>query len=145
MIILIHHLRQILKCIKSKPTLRERPLQQTIANKEVIQLLTRNENWFMDGTFKLCSQICYQIYRIHILINNQIFLCLFGLLPSKTENIYNCLLMEVWNAIQNVGNNPTDILLDFERASINAVRIQMPQVLVNIKTSPTILQAAIEN
>ena len=145
MITLIHHLRQILKCIKSKPTLRERQLQQTIANKEVIQLLTRNENWFMDGTFKLCSQICYQIYWIHILINNQIFLCLFGLLPSKTENIYNCLLMEVWNAIQNVGNNPTDILLDFERASINAVRIQMPQVLVNIKTSPTILQAAIEN
>ena len=99
----------------------------------------------MDGTFKLCPEIRYQIYTIHALINNQVFPCLFALLSNKTGNIYTRLLTETCSAVQNVGNDPTDILLDFEGAAINAVRIQMPQVQVNIKISSTILLAVIEN
>ena len=91
----------------------------------------------MDGTFKLCTQIFYQIYTIHALINNLVFPCLFALLPNKIENIYTRLLTEEYKTLQNVGNDPTDILLDFD--VISAVRIQMPQVQVNIKISPTIL------
>ena len=101
---------------------------------EAIQLLAKNEHWFMDGTFKLCTQIFYQIYTIHALINNPVFPCLFALLPNKIENIYTRLLTEEYNTVQNVGNDPTDILLDFD--VISAVRIQMQ---VNIKISPTTL------
>ena len=90
------------------------------STQEAIQLLARNEHWFMDGTFKLCPQIFYQIYTLHALINNQIFPCLFTLLTNKTENIYTRLLTEVCNTVQNVGNGPTDILLDFERAAIKS-------------------------
>ena len=90
------------------------------SRQEAIQLLARNEHWFMDGTFKLCPQIFYQIYTIHALINNQIFPYLSALLPNKKENIYTRLSTEVCNAVQNVGNGPTDILLDFERAAIKS-------------------------
>ena len=76
------------------------------STQEAIQLLARNEHWFMDGTFKLCPQIFHQIYTIHTLINNPVFPCLFVLLPSKTENIYTRLLTEVCNAVQNVRNGP---------------------------------------
>ena len=101
-------------------------------------MLATNDRWFMDGTFKLCPEIRYQIYTIHALINNQVFR-LFALLSNKTGNIYTRLLTETCSAVQNVGNDHTDILLDFEGAAINAVRIQMSQVQVNIKISSAIL------
>ena len=43
------------------------------STQEAIQLLATNDHWFMDGTFKLCPEIRYQIYTIHALINNQVF------------------------------------------------------------------------
>lgn len=100
------------------------------ATLEGIRYLGTNEHWFMDGTFKLCPEIFYQIYTIHALINNQVFPCVFGLLPSKQENIYNRFLTEVCNAVRNVGNEPADILVDFEKAAINATLTQMPHVQV---------------
>ena len=68
----------------------------------------------MDGTFKLCPEIFYQIYAIHASIDNQVSPCSFTPLVNKTENIYTHLLTEVCNAVPNVGNDPTDILLNFE-------------------------------
>ena len=38
-----------------------------------IHFLSNNSHWFMDGTFKLCPEIFYQIYTIHTLNNNQVF------------------------------------------------------------------------
>ena len=43
------------------------------STQEAIQLLARNKHWFMDGAFKLCPQIFYQIYTIHALNNNTFF------------------------------------------------------------------------
>ena len=58
----------------------------------------------------------YEVYTIGVLIDNQVFPCLFGLLLNKvTGNNYACLLQKVWSAIQNVGSDTIDILLDFER------------------------------
>ena len=71
-----------------------------IATQQCMRLLATSEHWFMDGTFKLCPEIFYQIYTIHALINNQIFPCVFGLLPSKTENIYNRFFTEICNAVR---------------------------------------------
>ena len=49
----------------------------------------------MDGTFKLCPEIFYQIYIIHALNNNQVFRHVFALLPNKNEDTYNRLFREV--------------------------------------------------
>ena len=53
---------------------------------DAIHLLATNNHWFMDGTFKLCPEIFFQLYTIHVLINHQTFPCIFTLLPNKTEN-----------------------------------------------------------
>ena len=84
----------------------------------------------MDGTIKLCREIFYQIYTIHTLNNNQVFSCVFSLLPNKNEVTYNILFREVRNALIRQGNEPTDILIDFERAAVNAVTSQMLQLQV---------------
>ena len=50
-----------------------------------IRFLSNDSHWFMDGMFKLCPEIFYQIYTIHALNNNQVFPCVFALLPNKNE------------------------------------------------------------
>lgn len=100
------------------------------ATDDAIQLLGTSNHWFMDGTFKLCPEIFFQIYTVHALINNKTFPCVFALLPNKTEATYNRLMIEILNAVRDVGNDPDDILVDFERASINAVKNQINQIEV---------------
>ena len=43
-----------------------------VAN-DAIRLLARNPHWFMDGTFKVCPGIFFQIYATHVIIDHQIF------------------------------------------------------------------------
>ena len=81
--------------------------------------LVMEQNWFVDGTFKVCPQIMFQIYTIHPQINGRILPCIYALLPNKTEETYTILFREVE---QHVANSPTDILTDFERAASNSVR-----------------------
>ena len=69
------------------------------ATQQGIHFLSNNSHWFMDGTFKLCPEIFYQIYTIHALNNNQVFPCVFALLPNKNEDTYNRLFREVRNAV----------------------------------------------
>ena len=38
-----------------------------------ISLLAENSHSFMDGTFKVCPEIFFQVYTIHVLLNNQTF------------------------------------------------------------------------
>ena len=71
----------------------------------------------MDGTFQLCPEIFYQIYIIHALNNHQVFPCVFALLPNTNEDTYNQLFREVRNVVIRQGNEPTDILIDFESCS----------------------------
>ena len=63
----------------------------------------------MDGTFKVYTEIFFQIYTIHALINHQIFPGVFALLSNKTEGTYNRFLTEVLSAVRNIGNEPEDI------------------------------------
>ena len=56
-------------------------------------------------------------------------LCVCTLL-NKNEVLYIVLFGEVRNAVIRQGNEPTDILIDFERAAVNAVTNHMPQLQV---------------
>ena len=101
------------------------------ATHDAIRLLATKSNWFMDGTFKVCPEIFFKIYTIHVLINHQIFPCVFALLPNKTEITYNRFLTEVLNAVRNIGNELENVLVSFERAAMNAITNQLNQVEVN--------------
>ena len=69
------------------------------ATQEGFHFLSNNSHWFMDGTFKLCPEIFYQIYTIHPLNNNHVLSCVFALLPNKNEDTYNRLFREVRSAV----------------------------------------------
>ena len=49
---------------------------------------------------------------------------------KKNEDTYNRLFKEVRNAVTREGNEPTDIMIDFERAAANAATNQMLQLQV---------------
>ena len=85
-----------------------------------LQCLAESENWYADGTFKVSPELFFQLYTIHGQQPGSIFPCVFGLLPNKTEVTYTRFFREVFGQI----NEPavTDILVDFERRAINAIR-----------------------
>ena len=59
-------------------------------------MLANSSQWFGDGTFKLCPQIFSQINTIRALVNHEVLPCVFALLPSKTEILYE--LFSQWYA-----------------------------------------------
>ena len=54
-------------------------------------------------------------------INNQILPIVFGLLLNKNENTFNRFFSEVRNVVRNIGHDPSDVLIDFEKAAVNAI------------------------
>ena len=83
---------------------------------------TKASNYFHNhktGLVMVSAQIFFQIYTIHTQINRRIFPCIYALLPNKTEETYTRLFREVE---QHLANSLTDILMDFERATLNSVR-----------------------
>ena len=50
-----------------------------------------------DGTFKCVPKIYFQLFTLHIQIQNFSVPRLFALLPDKKEETYNRLLLKFWN------------------------------------------------
>ena len=92
------------------------------------QLLVESDNWYADGTFKVCPGVFYQLYTFHAQRAGRIFPCIFALLPNKTEITYRRLM----DAISNLTNGraPDDILIDFERGALNAINEVFPDTNV---------------
>ena len=98
------------------------------ATNDGMGMLANPSQWFGDDTFKLCPQIFSQICTIHALVNHEVLSCVFALLPSKTEIVYEQFFKTVCNAVRNNnGNDPDGFLADFETAAINAIRNVSPQ------------------
>ena len=55
-------------------------------------------------------------------------LCVCTSTKQKIEDTNNQPCREVKNAVIRQGNEPTDILIDFKRVAVNAVKNQMPQL-----------------
>ena len=88
------------------------------ARPKVLLILKTSESWYADGTFKVAPQQFYQLYTIHAEKDGYIFPCVYVLVTGKTELIYNRMLgklLELEPAL-----NPSYLMLDFERAAINA-------------------------
>ncbi|KAF9421706.1 hypothetical protein HW555_002387, partial [Spodoptera exigua] len=66
---------------------------------ENIRLLQLSPFWILDGTFRTCPTLFYQIYTVHGLIGvhdtmQKVVPLVFGLLSNKNERIY-CLIFEL--------------------------------------------------
>ena len=56
-----------------------------------------------------------------------IILSVFALLPNKTEATYSILYRELFNGVN--GNEPEDILLDFEKSVMNTINNTRPKIV----------------
>lgn len=87
--------------------------------------LARAEVWFADGTFKVVPGIFFQLYTIHFSFGAGINpVALYCLLPNKTEQSYNRVMAAVQTLIPTA--NPHTILVDFEKAAMNAFNEAYP-------------------
>ena len=84
-------------------------------------LLNLSNIWLVDGTFKLSPELFYQVYTIHVELNQPP--CVYVLLPNKTEKTYYRMI-ELLK--EETNPNPGKILADFEKAALNALSKNSP-------------------
>ncbi|KAG8176080.1 hypothetical protein JTE90_025538 [Oedothorax gibbosus] len=87
---------------------------------ENLNFLQNCKHWFADGTFKSAPHLFTQIYTIHGIVKSQNVPAVYALLPSKTEAVYSQLLAAL--KVLNPNLNPETILIDFEKAAMNAFK-----------------------
>ena len=85
-----------------------------------MQFLADSEHCYADCTFRVCQEIFLQLYTLHGQREGRIFPCVFSLLPNKNQNTYNRLFEQLFQHVNNLGNDPNHVLVDFERSAINA-------------------------
>ena len=91
------------------------------ATGDALETPSSSDHWFGDGTFKVSPSICFLLYTIHAIRNEQIMPCVFALLLNKTQITYGRLFGEITQHMQ--GHIPTEFLLDFEKAAMNGANI----------------------
>lgn len=90
-----------------------------------IELLKECPEWFVDGTFKVCPLIFYQMYTFHVrLPDGKTVPVVYSLLPAKNAQTYRRLLQIIIEAID--GFHPQAIHIDFELAMIKELEIAFP-------------------
>jgi len=86
-------------------------------------------NWFCDGTFT-CSPIPFkQLYTIHAVHYSNVIPSAYALLPGKKEDTYIQMFKALKSLNQNL--NPESIMMDFEKAAMNAVKSEFPNTSIN--------------
>lgn len=96
---------------------------------ELLDGLARAEVWLADGTFKVVPSIFFQLYSIHFNFGLGINpAALYCLLTNKTEDTYTRVLQEVKRLVPLA--YPKKILVDFERAAMNAFSLAYPDATV---------------
>ncbi|KII64995.1 hypothetical protein RF11_05972 [Thelohanellus kitauei] len=89
------------------------------------ELLLRHRHWLADGTFKSSPAVFYQLFTLHVCIEGLVAPAAYALLPNKTQQTYQRMLLE----FSKLGQfHPESILTDFERAMINAAQLVFPNV-----------------
>ena len=92
----------------------------TFASELGLQCLAESDHWYAGGTFKVSPELFFQLYTIHRLQRGSIFRYVFGLLPNKMEATCTRFFREVFGQINELV--AMNILVDFERGAINAIR-----------------------
>lgn len=97
------------------------------ATDQILHRLTAS-TIYMDGTFKACPKLLYQLFSIHIFIEGVQFPALYALLPGKSRDVYSRFFMLLLTKLQDLQLvlQPTRILTDFELAQVQSVQLAFP-------------------
>jgi hypothetical protein len=96
---------------------------------ELLDGLARADVWLADGTFQVVPGIFFQLYSVHFNFCSGISpAAIYCLLPNKTGDTYRHILQELHRLIPLAA--PRTILLDFERAAMNAFQQSYPDARI---------------
>ena len=94
-----------------------------------LEMLSKCNSWFADGTFKTVPKLFTQLYTIHAKCNGQVFPLVYGLLPNTQRATYDRFL----TALSNMRDDftPVHLLTDFEKPAIQSFQYHFPGVDVS--------------
>ncbi|CAF3046268.1 unnamed protein product [Rotaria sp. Silwood2] len=94
--------------------------------------LSQHEDWYCDGTFYTCPSIFYQIYSIHVYHDGISTPCIFALLGSKSEVVYNDLFTVIFRKMFefNLTIRLRTVTIDFELGVYNVFKKNYSTVIV---------------
>ena len=84
-----------------------------------LSLPPKSNTWYADGTFKVVPEYFFQLYTIQAERDGYVYPCVYALLPDKRECTYSSVLLRKLLEL-SPGLNPTNIMVDLEKAAINA-------------------------
>ncbi|RWS20639.1 uncharacterized protein B4U80_09577, partial [Leptotrombidium deliense] len=98
------------------------------ATNKAIDLLSKSDHWYADGTFKTSPLLFGQIYTIHGIQNHEVIPAIYALLPNQLESTYDNLFAAL--IAKAPALNPSTIMTDFEVAAQNAFRSFFPNCII---------------
>ena len=84
----------------------------------MLSLLRECKNWYADGTFKIAPKHLFQLYTIHTEKDGFVIPYVYALMTDKSQSSYDTVLKKLLE--QEAALNPLSVILDFEKAAINA-------------------------
>jgi len=97
------------------------------ATAENLKLLSRNRQWYMDGTFNSAPTMFQQIFTIHCQIQNKVLPCVYVLATNKLKSTYKRIFRILKdNAVPGHELQPESVLTDFESGLLPAIQEEFP-------------------
>ncbi|CAF1030017.1 unnamed protein product [Brachionus calyciflorus] len=90
--------------------------------------LLENSHLFADGTFDIAPRLFLQTYTIHAIVNGRCLPLVYILLPGKSQALYSRVLDVISSMLKSP---PKSLMLDFERAFINAAHIAFKNISIH--------------
>ena len=90
-------------------------------------LLEESQSWYADGTFKVAQEQFFQLYTIHAEKDSMIVPCIYALFTNKSELTCKKLFRKLLDIRPEL--NPFLVMVDFEKATINALESTFLSVL----------------
>lgn len=95
-------------------------------DRDLIAGLSRSSVWLADGTFKIAPTLFYQLYSIHFeSVGGYHPAGVYCVMANKTRQTYDRLLVAVKSLCPDA--SPSNILVDFEMAAMNAFQHAYPE------------------
>ena len=101
------------------------------ATRGQLELLSSATEWFVDGNFGMSPELFMQLYIIRVPLDETAVTALYILLERKTQATYEEMLDMLLDRLGELqlGHSVQRVVLDFELAMINALRIKLGNAL----------------
>ena len=102
------------------------------ALESALKILSENRHWNVDGIFRTSPALFTQAYYIHVWDEYSMKPIVYSCCEDKSQEGYEHLFRSLvdYAAQKNIALNPSSILIDFEKAAINAINNVLQQTLV---------------